>query len=60
MLLIHDLTCLFVCVCVCVYHFGGFVQVVTGEDLQWTGSDQSFGIVHSRPFKIKQNILPCD
>lgn len=29
-------------------HFCGLVQVVTGQDFQRTGSDQSFGIVHSR------------
>ena len=44
------------CVCVCVsvcacYHLGSFVKVVTGEDLQRTGGNQSFSVVHPGPYK---------
>lgn len=31
----------------CAYHFCSFVQVVAGQDFQRTGSNQSFGVVHS-------------
>lgn len=29
------------------HHFGRLVQIITGQDLQRAGSDQSLGIVHS-------------
>ena len=43
--------------CVCVYHLGSFIQVITGQDLQRTGSDQSFGVVYSRPLRFKKTRL---
>lgn len=36
----------------CVYHLGSFIQIITGQDLQGTGSDQSFGVIHSGPLRF--------